>query len=174
MYGSVDRPHRRNRDVGIPFSAETSLTVAATQACLSIVWIILFGIIAFHVNPNCPDPILEWNVKSFWIFIAIIIIQLSALTLVFVFLINNKEILLQITSIALLVITAALLLYVWIDGVVVISESQPITQCEALYYLDLIYLIIAGIDVFCIIIMPLAYIACCGILTYFGIFSSVV
>ena len=174
MYGSVDRPRHRNRDIGIPFSAEASLTIAATQACLSIVWIILFGIIAFHVNPNCTDPILEWNIKSFWIFIAIVIIQLLSLALVFGFLINHKEILLQITSIALLIVTAGLLLYVWIDGVVVVAESQPIPQCESLYYLDLIYLIIAGIDVFCVIIMPLAFIACCGILTYLGIFNSVV
>jgi len=118
-----------------PFSA-LNICCGIVSALILIAFIVVLGIFSFGIDSNCAEDIRTWALVSFWLLIGYTILILVLVTLN---LLNDPQSPnMIVVGCSCLVASLALAMfftaYIW--GIVALFNSNTVTGCAGLYWLD--------------------------------------
>ena len=125
------------------------------------IWPVLFGIFTFQTDVECPNKeLLTFTTISFWLLLVILILSVI-IVMIQSIRFDGRE--LAVINCFMTTIVLVISLFIFIRGFIVILSATHEVDCEALYYLVLLYVIL------CFIAFPLGI---CAIICLFCLLKN--
>ena len=140
-----------------------SIVTLGCVIILASIWPILFGVFTFQTDVACADTeLLTFATISFWLLLVISILSIiNAIIQITTFDIIPQTLILPAISCFMSTTGFGISLFVFIRGLIVIQNASPQFECEALYYLILVYIILYSIAILFLFISILC-LCCCA------------
>jgi len=134
------------------------ITVLIVIDIFLAIFLIVLGSFTFHIDATCHEAVRVWCMVVFWMLVGYIVVDLSAWMMAS----TKKSTFSSMAACTLFCTNFVLLLTCYVWGIIALALSNLGSGCDALYWLDLSFVIFFSLLVLAVVCV------CCGVCCIVG------